>query len=303
LETATGLAVDSLSSRHVPVIGMPRGGGGSGGAGGAGRAAGEGRSAVWGGAGRLAPPSALRGKKSWSAEGEGVTEEQWLRSAGPGAMLEHLYYELNERKVPHPPADLSPRKLRLLVVACGRAIDDHSADQRTRDAVDAGERFADGCGSRADLDSARSAARAAQEEAWQAAGRRETAPSVAAGVALAACAGGFYATKRALEDLHRLWEPEGAGRPDARYRRLSQVVRCLFGNPFRPVAFDLRWRTADAVGLARAIYEDRAFDRLPLLADALMDAGCGDDQLLVHCRSDGPHVRGCVVVDLVLGKV
>jgi hypothetical protein len=80
------------------------------------------------------------------------------------------------------------------------------------------------------------------------------------------------------------------------------MLRCIFGNPFRPVAFDPSWRTADAIGLARGIYEDRAFDRLPLLADALMDAGCPDEQVIGHCRSEGPHVRGCWVVDLVLGK-
>jgi hypothetical protein len=83
---------------------------------------------------------------------------------------------------------------------------------------------------------------------------------------------------------------------------MGQLLHCIFGNPFRTVAFDPRWRTADVLGLARGIYEDRAFDRLPLLADALMDAGCGEDQLLAHCRSEGPHVRGCWVVDLVLGK-
>jgi hypothetical protein len=83
---------------------------------------------------------------------------------------------------------------------------------------------------------------------------------------------------------------------------VSGLIRDIFGNPFRPVAFDPRWRTADAVGLARGIYDERAFDRLPLLADALMDAGCADEQVLGHCRGDGPHVRGCQVVDLVLGK-
>jgi hypothetical protein len=65
---------------------------------------------------------------------------------------------------------------------------------------------------------------------------------------------------------------------------------------------DPRWRTSDTLGLARGIYEERAFDRMPLLADALMDAGCDDEQVLSHCRSEGPHVRGCWVVDLVLGK-
>ena len=82
----------------------------------------------------------------------------------------------------------------------------------------------------------------------------------------------------------------------------ADLVRDLVGNPFRPIAVDTRWRTADVIGLARAVYEDRAFERMPLLADALMDAGCDDEQVLGHCRGDGPHVRGCWVVDLVLGK-
>lgn len=80
------------------------------------------------------------------------------------------------------------------------------------------------------------------------------------------------------------------------------LVRDIFGNPFRPVTLDPRWRTSDTVGLARAIYDDRMFERLPILADALMDAGCEDEQIISHCRGDGPHVRGCWVVDLVLGK-
>jgi hypothetical protein len=88
----------------------------------------------------------------------------------------------------------------------------------------------------------------------------------------------------------------------AEQRAQTTLLRCIFGNPFRPVAFDPRWRTADVLGLARGIYEDRAFERLPLLADALMDAGCADEQVIGHCRSEGPHVRGCWVVDLVLDK-
>ena len=82
----------------------------------------------------------------------------------------------------------------------------------------------------------------------------------------------------------------------------AELVREVIGNPFRPAAFDPKWRTADVVGVARGIYDDRAFDRLPLLADALMDAGCDGAEILAHCRSAGPHVRGCWVVDLVLGK-
>ena len=96
--------------------------------------------------------------------------------------------------------------------------------------------------------------------------------------------------------------PASAPRTPDQRRQQAALVRDIFGNPFRPVAFDPRWRTADVMGLARAIYDEGAFDRLPLLADALMDAGCEDEQVLGHCRSAGPHVRGCWVVDLVLGK-
>ena len=81
-----------------------------------------------------------------------------------------------------------------------------------------------------------------------------------------------------------------------------KFVRDVFGNHLRAVHFDSRCRTADSIGLARGIYDDRAFDRLPVLADALMDAGCDDERILEHCRGPGPHVRGCWVVDLVLGK-
>ncbi len=80
------------------------------------------------------------------------------------------------------------------------------------------------------------------------------------------------------------------------------ILRCIVGNPFRPVACDPSWRTTTAVGLAEAIYAERAFDRLPILADALEDAGCDNPDVLAHCRDRGPHARGCWVVDLILGK-
>ena len=80
------------------------------------------------------------------------------------------------------------------------------------------------------------------------------------------------------------------------------LIRDIFVNPFRPVAADPAWLTETTVGIARGIYDDRAFERLPILADALEDAGCEDAELLAHCREPGTHVRGCWVVDLVLGK-
>jgi hypothetical protein len=68
-----------------------------------------------------------------------------------------------------------------------------------------------------------------------------------------------------------------------------------------PATIDPAWLTTTVVSLARGIYAERAFDRMPVLADALQDAGCEDLRLLGHCRGPGPHGRGCWVVDLVLG--
>ena len=74
------------------------------------------------------------------------------------------------------------------------------------------------------------------------------------------------------------------------------------GNPFRPVAFDTAWRTSTAVARATQMYGSRDFSVMPILAVALQDAGCDSDEVLNHCRGDGPHVRGCRVVDRVPGK-
>jgi hypothetical protein len=82
----------------------------------------------------------------------------------------------------------------------------------------------------------------------------------------------------------------------------AHLVREIFGNPFWPVAFLPEWRTSTAVALARGMYESRDFGAMPILADALQDAGCDSGAVLDHCRGAGPHVRGCWVVDLLLGK-
>jgi hypothetical protein len=79
--------------------------------------------------------------------------------------------------------------------------------------------------------------------------------------------------------------------------------RDIFGNPFRPVIFSPAWRTSTSVGLAQTMYDARHFNAMPILADALQDAGCEDESILSHCRDEQQvHVRGCWVVDLVLGK-
>lgn len=82
----------------------------------------------------------------------------------------------------------------------------------------------------------------------------------------------------------------------------ADLLRCVAGNPFRVTAFDPAWRTSAVVGVAEAAYEAKAWDRLPILADALQDAGCEAEALLSHLRSGGPRCRGCWVLDLLLGK-
>jgi hypothetical protein len=138
---------------------------------------------------------------------------------------------------------------------------------------------------------AESAARAALNEAREAAGE----PAVRASLALFLKSGPG---------------PPHPGNPSAavlRAERVAQVglVGCVFGNPFRPVAVDpawAAWNAGTARRLAQAAYDERAFDRLPVLADALEEAGCSDPQLLGHLRSAWPHVRGCWAVDTVLGQ-
>lgn len=80
------------------------------------------------------------------------------------------------------------------------------------------------------------------------------------------------------------------------------LLREIFGNPFRPVTTDPTWLAPEVIALARVIYEERAFARMRELASALREAGCGNSDILVHCDQPGEHVRGCWVVDLILGE-
>ena len=94
------------------------------------------------------------------------------------------------------------------------------------------------------------------------------------------------------------------------FRHHNAAAALLVRDLFRPETFAsvtispawLAWNDGTVIKIAQAVYDERAFDRLPILADALEDAGCDDADILRHCREPGEHVRGCWVVDLLLGK-
>jgi len=100
-----------------------------------------------------------------------------------------------------------------------------------------------------------------------------------------------------------------SGDKEAEWIAQAAIVKEVFGNPFRPIALKPAWRTPTVTALATGTYNERVLpagtldpDRLAVLADALEDAGCDNEDILSHLRGPGPHVRGCWVVDLLLGK-
>jgi hypothetical protein len=219
-----------------------------------------------------------------------MNEEQWLSCTDPTALLEHLRGS----------GKASDRKLRLFVVACCRRVWDALADARSRSAVETAERYADGLASREELTAAAEAAEA-PAFAEAAARARGGAVSPVPHVTQAAVAA---AGELADATIWAAWATSEATRaPGEERRHQAALLRDLFGPlPFRPVPFDPAWRTRTVTAIAQAIHDERDYSLLPVLADALEDAGCEDADVLNHCRIPGDHARGCWVVDLILGK-
>jgi hypothetical protein len=202
--------------------------------------------------------------------GAGMTEAEWLNTPDSQRMLTALSG-----------FRASARKLRLFAVACCRRGWDNLRFAAHRRAVDIAERYADGEATDRELSRCRRAVERLYKELGD-------------------------------DDLDSHWSVLGATEFNLmdgaqQVRVIISPLRCevlsdIFGNPFRAVTLDSRWRTTNVIDLARTIYEERAFDRLPILADALMDAGCANEDILEHCRGPGPHMRGCWVVDLLLEK-
>ena len=232
-----------------------------------------------------------------------MTEAEWLATADPDIIhrpLPPLDYQqmlkyVADRYVALRKRRLGDRKLRLFACECCRQHWELLSHEGQAAVIQA-EEFAEGRLSRRELAAVRRAANAA---GLGVNGYHRDYPArvVMEPVALSAA----YHTANArlnLDHQRPLFPHESWGY----HFELAALIRDIFGNPFRPVAFDPRWRTETAVALATGVYADRAFDRLPVLADALEEAGCDHPDVLAHCRGPGPHVRGCWVVDLVLGN-
>jgi hypothetical protein len=231
-----------------------------------------------------------------------MTEAEWLACTDSVRMLEFLRDEA------------SKRKLRLFACALCRQVPSRLLQQEgLLTAIKVVEAFGDGQATRKELKTANQDAwRVAEpilrvsEEARQAGTKLPRAEAQRALLSQAvALASVYHITLYASQISYNIgcilsWID---GSPaDA---ILCEMMRDIFGNPFRPPVFDpswLMWNDGTVVKLAQGIYDDRAFDHLPILADALEEAGCTNADNLTHCRRPGLHVRGCWVVDMILGK-
>jgi len=230
-----------------------------------------------------------------------MTEAAWLACTDPRPMLELVR------------GKASDRKLRLFGVACCRRIWQLLSDARCRQAVEVAERYADAQASQEELETASDAACAVWDADMKqsSTGREKTdepddsfrhtaslaAYNATVPVGWWGAAPAFVAPYETAREVVPDSQVEGAAQ--------CELIRDIFGNPFRLVfvlASWLAWNNGTIFKLAQAIYDERAFDRLPILADALEDAGCDDAEILDHCRGPGPHVHGCWVLDLLLGK-
>jgi hypothetical protein len=225
-----------------------------------------------------------------------MTERDWSTCNDPLRMLTALR------------GKATPRKLRLLACACCRRLyEGKLADARSGAAVETAERYADDLAGKEGLVAARRAATAARETSWRAKRAVWWTTYGRPQAAIRAMLNGEAPPSWRLDSAN----PRGQrGNPGGPLAPRDMAVVCdlfreILGNPFRSTAVDPAWRSWNGgivAALARAIYDERRFADMPLLADALEEVGCTDAAILSHCRSSGAHARGCWALDLLLGK-
>jgi len=262
-----------------------------------------------------------------------MTETEWLNSIDPIAMIEYLRETLasedtaarQDYREQFDEASRTghERKFRLFACACCRRIWDRIPEDCNRDAVVAVEDYLAGRLSGSELWTALVASSAVEGKSDGSGKRSEQGYW-----AVKYLGRGFYKMSAAesslivaskvlfLTDEQYGWE-SGVGhasfgrfrwplpipaKVDAERATQAALLRCVFGNPIHPIDFNAAWRSPNVIDIARRVYDDRAFDHMPILADALQDAGCEIDEILNHCRGSGPHIKGCWVVDACLEK-
>jgi uncharacterized protein (TIGR03066 family) len=218
-----------------------------------------------------------------------MTEDEWVRA--------------EEDAIWRAAMALRPRRQRLLASAMVRSLGRGASDSVVVAALEANDRFADTGKTKAALKRARQSladARVALAELSATGERSILGGYMAMFAAAVACS--ENATAGTVREVVLAWrEAEKVSKAEAR-RRAYPVFREVAGPDTLP-AFSPSWRTDTAVLIAKQMYDSREFSAMPILADALQDAGCDNDEVLNHCRdANQVHVRGCWVVDLVLGS-
>jgi hypothetical protein len=217
-----------------------------------------------------------------------MTEAEWLACDDPHSMLTFLGDKASERQ------------LRLFAVACVRRVRRLLPDALSQMLVEVAEQFADGAASWEERNAAFHRTRRSFLDTFSLS-HGVTAARAARDAATAAFLDGAWVvavqTAQAAQEA-ALWD---VGRSVERTAQAALLVD-IFGGRLHRGAGCVAGPSPDAVALAQAAYDSRDFVALPILGDALEDAACADRPVLDHCRGPGPHVRGCWVVDLILGK-
>jgi len=239
-----------------------------------------------------------------------MDEREWLTGADINEMVSHLETQFRMHRTKK-----GQRRLRLFTCACCRLVFDIMTDERARQAVFLSERYADGEVSKAEMKEAH-LRQAKKFGRVLNISHRQTAADWAHAATISllypsGSGGAVFATQYARMAAECLGRGGPSYLPDfgpgtASAKRQANLLRDVFGNPFHPVTVDrsiLAWNDGTVPRLAESIYQERAFERLSILADALEEAGCTDATILSHCREPGEHIRGCWVVDLVLERV
>jgi hypothetical protein len=222
------------------------------------------------------------------------SEEKWQNACDPMLLLDYLRYRLSDRK------------MRLFACASIRTYWHQLTDPRSKQAIEMVEAFADGNATEDVFQSARLLAIQATNELRRKdpnpnALQREptTSANALGGIFLDQP---FYSAINSVQDHPHLNQRDLL---EPTLKHLSRLLRDLFGSPFHQPKLDpdwLTWNSRTIPSLAERIYSERAFDLMPILADALQEAGCKDERMLSHCREEKIHAKGCWLLDLLLGK-